>query len=63
MVSFSHTPYNSALRCIQAQDKLLGRIMQEGDFFQNIEDNSFSSNLDQWVNDYHKSVQQPDLDK
>ena len=63
MVSFSHTPYNSALRCIQAQDKLLGRIMQGGDFFQNVADNSFSSNLDQWVNDYHKSVQQPDLDK
>ena len=61
IVSFSHTPYNTALRCIQAQDQLLGHIMNEGDFFENVESNGFKSKLDQWVNDYHTSVQQLDF--
>ena len=61
MVSFSHTPYNTALRCIQAQDQLLGHIMSEGDFFQNVDQNGFNNKLDQWVNDYHTSVQQLDF--
>ena len=63
MVSFSHTPYNTALRCIQAQDQLLGHIMSEGDFFQNVDQNGFNNKLDQWVNDYHTSVQQLDFGK
>ena len=63
MVSFSHTPYNTALRCIQAQDQLLGHIMSDGDFFQNVDQNGFNNKLDQWVNDYHTSVQQLDFGK
>ena len=35
MVSFSHTPYDTAIKCIQAQDRLLERIMKQGDFFSN----------------------------
>lgn len=61
MVSFSHTPYHTALSCIQAQDKLLARIMQEGDFFHNIQEQEFDLKLDQWINDYHRSVQQLDF--
>jgi kynurenine 3-monooxygenase len=61
MVSFSHTPYNTALRCIQAQDRLLGNIMNEGNFFDNIDQDAFAARLDAWVNDYHQSVQQLEL--
>lgn len=61
MVSFSHIPYDTALRCIQAQDQLLGRIMNEGDFFAKDMNNGFGSMLRNWVNDYHQSVQQLDF--
>jgi kynurenine 3-monooxygenase len=58
MVSFSHTPYNTALRCIQAQDRLLTTIMKDGNFFEQNESNGFGAKLDEWINDYHTSVQQ-----
>ena len=61
MVSFSHTPYDTALRCIQAQDQLLQRILKEGDFFENVEKQDFTHQLDEWLNDYHYSVQQLDF--
>lgn len=61
MVSFSHTPYNTAMQCIQAQDQLLQRIMSEGDFFENIGQGSFGESLDGWVVDYHNAVQQLDF--
>lgn len=61
MVSFSHIPYHTAISCIQAQENLLKKIMNEGDFFTNINDNNFSSKLDQWVKDYHEEVQQLDF--
>lgn len=61
MVSFSHTPYDTALRCIQAQDSLLGRIMNEGDFFVNIGSDAFGNRLEEWMADYHRSVQQLDF--
>jgi len=61
MVSFSHIPYNTAIQCIQAQDQLLGCIMDEGDFFVNVEKSSFGDTLSKWVNDYHKAVQQLDF--
>lgn len=61
MVSFSHIPYNTALRCIHAQDELLGKIMNEGDFFEQNISNGFGAKLDAWVNDYHASVQQLDF--
>jgi len=63
MVSFSHTPYDTALRCIQAQDQLLMRIMNKGDFAQNMQQQSFETELEQWMNDYHESVQQLDFGK
>ena len=61
MVSFSHTPYNTAIQCIQAQDQLLQKIMNEGDFFVNSDDVEFCHRLGEWVNEYHKAVQQLDF--
>ena len=61
MVSFSHTPYNTAMQCIQAQDKLLQRIMNEGDFFANVEQAAFCDNLGKWVTEYYNAVQQLDF--
>jgi kynurenine 3-monooxygenase len=61
MVSFSHIPYNTALRCIEAQDRLLAGIMGEGDFFANVEDAAYTSKLDRKMNEYHSAVQQLEL--
>ena len=63
MVSFSHIPYNTAIQCIQAQDTLLHTIMQQGDFFVNIEQDSFCNKLGGWINEYHNAVQQLDFGK
>lgn len=61
MVSFTHTPYSTAWSCIQAQDRLLGTIMSKGDFFANISDNAFCSQLDNWIHAYHNEVKQLDF--
>lgn len=61
MVSFSHTPYDTAMQCIEAQDKLLQRIMGEGDFFAKAEDSTFGAKLDAWMKEYHTAVQQLDF--
>jgi len=57
MVSFSHTPYHTAIQCIQAQDKLLQRIMNEGDFFANVESGDFTDMLNIMINEYYNAVQ------
>lgn len=59
MVSFTHTPYEDAMRCIRAQDILLERILAAGDFAENSKDATFTAQLDEWMSDYHHSVQQP----
>ena len=61
MVSFSHTPYNTAIQCIQAQDKLLQQIMEEGDFFVKVNDAGFGNRLGKWITEYHNAVQQLDF--
>lgn len=61
MVSFTHIPYDTAMSCIAAQDALLQTIMNEGDFAANIEDAAFNIRLDNWMNEYHRSVQQLDF--
>ena len=61
MVSFSHIPYNTAIQCIQAQDRLLEQIMSEGDFFANIEQSSFHDTLSSWLTVYHEAIQQLDF--
>jgi kynurenine 3-monooxygenase len=61
MVSFSHIPYHTAISCIEAQDALLERVMEEGDFFTRIADADFGVALENMVSDYHQSVQQLDF--
>jgi kynurenine 3-monooxygenase len=61
MVSFSHSPYSKAMSCIKYQDELLRNIMKEGDFSQNILKDDFKSRLNNWMDDYAKTVQQLDL--
>jgi kynurenine 3-monooxygenase len=61
MVSFSHTPYDTAIRCIRTQEQLLQRIMNEGDFFDNVAQHDFNSKLDTWLKEYHEAVQQLDF--
>ena len=61
MVSFSHTPYNTAMQCIQAQDQLLQQIMGDGDFFAQMLAEGYTDRLDKWVTDYHNAVQQLDF--
>jgi len=56
MVSFSHIPYDTAMRCIQEQNKLLQRVMNEGDFFTRIQDKAFAGNLEKWVGEYDRAV-------
>lgn len=56
MVSFTHTPYSEAMRCIKAQDTLLERIMSAGDFEKNCSEVIFTTQLDEWMTEYHRSV-------
>ncbi len=60
MVSFSHAPYDTALRCIHEQDALLARIMREGDFTENSKQESFMKQVDSWMAEYYKAVQELD---
>jgi kynurenine 3-monooxygenase len=53
MVSFSHTPYNVALRTAQAQDHLYKQIIGfGGDFFENINSEIFKTQLAIWIKEY-----------
>jgi len=61
MVSFSHTPYDTAISCIQAQDSLLEKIMGRGDFFAGLANEEFSKEIKEWVKEYHSAVQQLDF--
>lgn len=61
LVSFSHTPYATALKCIAAQDVLLERILDAGDFEANCQQPEFISNLNQWMDEYHMSVKELDF--
>lgn len=56
MVSFSHTPYHTAISCQKAQDKLLGKIMGRGQWEILIEQDAFKSELDQWIKEYAEDV-------
>ncbi len=60
MVSFTHTPYSTALRCIQAQDRLLEQIMGAGNFFELVQREDFRKQVDEWIYSYHQSIQEPE---
>jgi kynurenine 3-monooxygenase len=61
LVSFSHTPYSTALQCIAAQDVLLERILDAGDFEANCQQAEFIKSLDGWMEEYHTAVQELDF--
>lgn len=61
MVSFSHTPYDTVMKCIAAQDTLLERVMQAGNFDELMATKDFKTQLGSWINAYHQSVQQLDF--
>lgn len=56
MVSFSHTPYAYALGSMGVQDWLLGEIMAQGDYFENIEKETFKTTLDALMQTYASKV-------
>jgi kynurenine 3-monooxygenase len=56
MVSFSHTPYHTAISCQKAQDIVLHNIMSRGDFDINILDQNFKAELDQWIDEYSITI-------
>lgn len=56
MVSFSNTSYHFAISCQKAQDKLLQKIMDEGDFETNINLPEFKNSLDKWIVEYASEV-------
>lgn len=61
MVSFSHTPYDTVMKCIRAQDELLEKVMGAGNFGELNVTDSFKGRLQEWINDYYASVQQLDF--
>jgi kynurenine 3-monooxygenase len=61
MVSFSHTPYDTVMKCIAAQDELLGKVMSAGHFEELIASDAFKNQLSTWIKNYHTSVQQLDF--
>jgi kynurenine 3-monooxygenase len=61
LVSFSHTPYATVMQCIDAQDRLLERIMSKGDFEEACKQDAFNQQLDNWMQEYHENVQSLDF--
>jgi kynurenine 3-monooxygenase len=66
MVSFTHTPYDTALRCTEAQDVLLGQLLAEGDYADfdrkmTLPDSEFKDRLNRWMDDYAAAVKQLDF--
>jgi kynurenine 3-monooxygenase len=56
MVSFSHTSYSEAIRSQHAQDILLEKVMQSGDFETNLNNPSFQENLKNWLHEYQDAI-------
>lgn len=61
MVSFSSTPYDTVMKCIAAQDDLLGKIMEQGNFDDLMQQASFRTTLDEWIKAYQQTVQPLDF--
>jgi kynurenine 3-monooxygenase len=53
MVSFSNTPYHVALNAANAQNNLYHKIIDTpGDFFENVKNEKFKKQLDNWLVEY-----------
>ncbi len=61
LVSFTHTPYDTVMHCIGAQDRLLAQIMAEPDFEAALSQEAFVRQLDTWMEEYHQQVQSLDF--
>lgn len=55
-VSFSQTPYIEAVTSIKAQDDLLHKIMEQGDYFDLVNDEAFVTSLNTWVDEYYHQL-------
>ncbi len=60
MVSFSHTPYETALKCTEAQDRLWERLQNHGTILEQLDNPAYTGELDAWMDEYHGAVK--DLD-
>lgn len=58
MVSFSHVPYEYALKCMKAQDQLLESIQEEGGFFDKLNQESYLAQLENKVQKYADSLKE-----
>lgn len=58
MVSFSHVPYEYALKCIKAQDKLLESIQNEGGFFEKLNQDGYLTQLEEKIQEYTASLRE-----
>lgn len=56
MVSFTDAPYEYAIRCIHEQEKLLLRIMNEGDFFEQLHDAQYISKVEKCITEYSNTL-------
>ena len=63
MVSFSHTPYHTALKCTEAQDTLLEKIMKSPVADQVTDEPAYEKAVREWMDEYHKTVKDLDFGK
>lgn len=56
MVSFSHTPYDHALKSMQAQDELWEKIRAKGDYFEHIASADYQHWLDGALAEYNDGL-------
>jgi kynurenine 3-monooxygenase len=58
MISFSHAPYALAWKSMKLQDELLAKIAARGDFFENIQSAGFEEELESWLGEYNRKIQE-----
>jgi kynurenine 3-monooxygenase len=61
MVSFSHTPYAYALATLDAQTQLYQSIIAQGNYFDNLHNPSFITQLDALISNYDTQVKAIDI--
>lgn len=56
MVSFSDAPYQNAIRCMHEQEKLMLRIMNDGNFFEQLNDLAYMDKVEKCITEYNKTL-------